>query len=523
MNKNIWLCGCLLLFAVWSCNSNWDDYFSMEKEVGDETVVSELNLMDYLKTQSEYSVFVSLLQETGYDADLSRNQVLTVWAPLNENLSAAIAGMNLANKKRLVRNHINNVALYNSKLNRKVGSEIQSLEGKLLGITKESGVFCIDGQSVIKSNQVCQNGVVHGIEGIIFPRQNIYECIMECGDDFSFFRDSLIAFNDTIFRPDLSFPKGVDEVGNTIYDSVFVIENMYFGNEKVDIRNEKNEYTLFLPDDQAMNKMFTTMSDYFNEIGREFTIDDTIKVMDWVRRAVLHNGRITNYEAIRNRYSMYSKLWRTDKQLVETNYQKCSNGYVYRATDISMPSSTYLEKIVIYPHYIFYLPQEKQDSYYSINSCISVNKTIWPNDKNQETAYLQICSDKVPDAERDPLASFTFKSVTRDIYGTIDSTKVMPGVYKLSASYRTYANNKVKLYINGDYFFEFNPNQPKHNYVPIADAGKKDVTNNGLVADSIVIQGKYGFHALDIKLENSGKGYRMTPQYFVLEPTDANY
>lgn len=532
MNKYIWLWGCLLLLAVCSCNNKWDEYFSEDKEIGEETVVSNLNLLDYLKTQDEYTVFASLLEETGYDVELSRNQVLTVWIPQNGELTAAITNMELKDKKRLVKNHINNVALYNSKLNRKIGSEIQSQEGKLLMIDKQDGVFYIDGHAVLRSNQVCQNGVIHGIEGVLLPRKNIYEHLLECGDDYSLFRDSLLYFNDTIFRPDLSVPNGVDEVGNTIYDSVFVIENKYFLNSGVDIRNEKAEYTLFLPDNKAMSGMLTYMHSYFKQIGREFSGDDTIKVMDWIRRAVLHKGLITNYEAATNRYSVFSKLWRTDKQLVETNYRTCSNGLVYKATSVRIPSSMYMEKIAIYPHYIFYLPKEEQSSYYSLEDCLSVDKTIWTSDKSRETAYVQICSDKVPQNDRNPMAAFNFKSVTRDIYGTIDSTRVMPGVYKLSASYRGYANNKVKLYINGDLIAEFNPAESasggeprkgKFEYIPIEDAGKKDLYRNGLVADSIVIREEYGYHSLNLKLENSGKGYRMTPEYFVLEPTDANY
>ena len=102
----------------------------------------------------------------------------------------------------------------------------------------------------------------------MIPRQNIYEYLLECGDNYSIFRDSLLYFNDTIFRPDLSFPKGVDEIGNTVYDSVFVIENKYFCNSSIDIQNEKSEYTLFLPDNNSMKNMLTYMHDYFQQIGR---------------------------------------------------------------------------------------------------------------------------------------------------------------------------------------------------------------------------------------------------------------
>ena len=47
MNKNIWIGICLLLLGMCSCNSKWDDYFSENSEMGEETVVSNLNLLDY--------------------------------------------------------------------------------------------------------------------------------------------------------------------------------------------------------------------------------------------------------------------------------------------------------------------------------------------------------------------------------------------------------------------------------------------------------------------------------------------
>lgn len=80
------------------------------------------------------------------------------------------------------------------------------------------------------------------------------------------------------------------------------------------------------------------MTNYFVQIGREITTADTVKMMDWFLRSILHSGKITNYEASRDRKSVFGELWRTDKQLVETNYQECSNGLVYNISRFHVPT-----------------------------------------------------------------------------------------------------------------------------------------------------------------------------------------
>lgn len=521
------------LFAglIYSCDTAWDKHFDNNSEV-EGAEVSNLNLLDYLKTQEDYSSFVQLLEETGIADELSRNQVLTVWAPDNESM-ATVSGLDSLSKVRLAKNHINYVALYNSKLANK--TEIQSMEGKLLPLSRKSGVYYIDEHAVIRSNQVCQNGVVHGIEGVLVPQKNIYEYIMECGPDYSVFRDTLVAHNDTIFDPKASFPKGVDEVGNTIYDSVFVISNPYF--EKGDPRKETSEFTMFIPNNEIMHAMLTDMTNYFVQIGREITTADTVKMMDWFLRSILHSGKITNYEASRDRKSVFGELWRTDKQLVETNYQECSNGLVYNISRFHVPTFMYLEKIVIYPSYIFYLPTEEQQNYYTINKGNSFTKNTWSESGKyedgtsvgkKETAYFVICGDK----ETDKMvadAYVSFKSVTRDIYGNIDTTKVMPGIYKVCCSFRAYAMPKIDIFIN-DLLVAANVNvgpggqNPRKgmDYVLPSNAGVEGA-RNGMVNDKFEIPESAGYHALDIKMVNSGKGYRIVPEWVILIPSDENY
>lgn len=103
----------LLLFT--GCQDDWSDFYK-NSEGGETDASATENLLEYLKSVPEYSEFVKLLEETKVSEELTRNQVLTVWAPTNATMPADVATMSDKDKVTLCKNHINYVALYNTKL-----------------------------------------------------------------------------------------------------------------------------------------------------------------------------------------------------------------------------------------------------------------------------------------------------------------------------------------------------------------------------------------------------------------------
>ena len=498
------------LLMCCGCQKAWDNYFEDKEET--EGVVNQMNLLDYMRTKAEYAGFLKILEETGVDSELAKDQMLTVWALPNELIPQEIASYTMAEKKRFIRNHINNVALYKSKLdgNRKV----LTLEGKVLTTEMNESIFFIDGHAVTHMNQICLNGVVHELKGPLMPRKNIYEFMMECGDEFSMFRDTLNHYNDTVFRPDLSMPLGVNEWGSTVYDSVFVIENPFF--VKKDLRNEEEDLTLILPSNKAMKQMLINITNYFQTVNREFTAKDTSEIMRWLIQSVIHDSRITNYAGVVNRISVFGTSWRTDKQLVQEDYTECSNGTVYIASSITYPKSRYMEEVEIHPNYIFFSTEENQKAWASWTE--DVTSAAPTTMDSHELLYIN-CLQSAD-------AAFEFSSVVKNIYGDIYEVSVMPGIYRLCTSFRSFSCGNIKLYVVTDEgeeeIVEFNASNKKYNYIPKGDTSKKD-GNNGLLIEKFEVKAEWGYNPLRLKIVNTGKRDRMTPEYFLLTPTSDNY
>ena len=487
----------LLLFT--GCQDDWSDYYKNSE--GGETDASSAteNLLEQLKNIPEYSEFVKLLEETKVSEELTRNQVLTVWAPTNATMPAEIATMSDEDKTILCKNHINYVALYNTKLtDNKV---IKTLAGKNL-IVKENGTdrFSFDGQEVTKLNQKCTNGVIHEISGWLMPRKNIFEYILSAGPEYSIIRDSLLARCDTVFKPGLSFPLGVDELGNTIYDSVFVIENSLL-EYKSDIRSEDEDFTMFLPTDQSIHDMYEEMEDYFTSSGSYMTNKDTVKFFGWLLRSIIHQGKIETYAG--SFTSPYGYEWRTDKQLVASgSYQSFSNGYVYEVSKIHIPKFMYLTSMRCYATYLSELPEDKIDDYLTMGNVTSYNLKQAYNGHT----IVQVLGNK-----SEPAAWYEFKTLTKDLDGNLIDGKISPGLYKINASYRTWLCGNVRLSFNGEEAITFNCNQTKYNYLP------------GEVLKSYEVKEEWGFNMLRVKQEDVGLKGRLMLEYIEFIPTDENY
>ena len=127
MKKIIYAAICLVTILA-GCNKKWDTHYGEE-----EGTVSPLNLLDYLKSQPQYSAFVAKLEQYDLAEELERDQNLTIWAVSNEKMSALEALGE--DTKFILRYHINSLMYDNTKL--KSGLRVMTFNGKYLSIDKE--------------------------------------------------------------------------------------------------------------------------------------------------------------------------------------------------------------------------------------------------------------------------------------------------------------------------------------------------------------------------------------------------
>ncbi len=201
----------------------------------------------------------------------------------------------------------------------------------------------IEKLKITKFDQVCTNGVMHEIAGVMMPLKNVMEYLLECGDDYSIFRDSLLAYNDTVFRPDLSYAIGVNEVGQTLYDSVFDINNTLL--KSVDFADEKYSSTLFLPSNEVIGEMIGELNVFYDGLGLKTTHTDTLLAYNFILRASFLGSELTNLSGRKYIYTSGGKTLRLDKQLISTNYDKCSNGVVYKFERAYVPRGQFMSKV----------------------------------------------------------------------------------------------------------------------------------------------------------------------------------
>lgn len=493
---------------LFSCQNNWDDHYTQESGNSDGEDAS-MNLLEYLEAKPDYSEFVKLLKETGVAEQLTRNQVLTVWAPTNATFPAAeLAAMPEKDKITLCENHLNYIALYNTKLSD--SKLVKSLAGKNLEI-KEPVLdqFSIDGKNVVELNGRCTNGVVHEIDGWLIPRKSIYEYIVEAGPEYSIFRDTLLSYNDTIFKPGSSFPLDVDSLGNTIYDSVFVIENPLMS--MADLRDEDDEFTLFLPSNAVFEGMYRDMKEYFDGVGEEFSHDDSVRFFRWTLNAVIHKDRIENYTG--DLRSVAGLRWLAEKEPVGER-ENLSNGYIYKLSRLNIPKYIYLRTLTFYPYETF-IAHEGQpdlgDYIWAEDGKINVydGKEHEGQDGTQKWDGRNLLY--VTGSTKAPYVKLYFKTVTKDRWGNYIDGKVSSGIYDIRVSWRTYLCKNVKMSVNDKEVKTFNANSASFSYTP------------GLVIEDFTMPEEWGYNMLTVKFEDVGAAGRLVPEYVVFEPTEDNY
>lgn len=421
------------ILSLSSCEDTWDKHF--ENAGQGEGNRSSSNLYEYLQEKPEYSEFFSLIQSTVAGQELAKNQILTCWAVNNEGMPD-ISALDSVGREKLVKNHINNMALYTPKLSD--GKIIKMLSGKnlILQLSDSTG-YVLDGVGVRNMNQLCANGVVHELAKAVMPRQNVFEYMMDAGEEYSIFRNYLLEQSDTLFRPDLSFPVGVNETGNTVYDSVFSISNPFF--DEADIQNENEDYTLFLPCDDVIREAISEISGFY---GRGLTESDTLEFFDWIMKAVFYDEKIENYNTHVALESVFKKDWRTAYQKIAGAPFEASNGLVYKMQKMHVPQNLLVKSYenLLSATYQKLDEQQREEFVTLTNAKDNVNFAYTWNSKK----YVQIYY--VANA---PERSFTWTMTDTDAKGNTVAARVVPGTYKVQMAFRPYYCGKQSVSVNG--------------------------------------------------------------------------
>lgn len=518
---------CLAVAASACRQKVWDDHFN---STGDgDAIVSPLNLLDYLKSVPEYSRFVEKLEELEIAAQLTRDQNLSVWVVPNAVMDQ-LAGMGL-DERYVMNYHLNLLTFDYTKL--KSGLRIQTLSGKYIQVERVSDEIMVGDSRITKGNQLCRNGVVHEIDALMRPDESIYDYLEALGTEYSIIRDSVLALNDTIFDVANSVPIGVDPTGNTLYDSVFVITNPIFN--AANIRSEFSQVTMFLPSNAVIQQCFEDLGTLYDQFGKDFLREDSLKAYQWIREAVFYNRVIEDYGSERDLVSAFGRLWRTDVQQVNADFRRMSNGRVYEVTHLKIPNNVHIAMIKQLFHYYEFVPEADRPALFTLNNVTDIVPTnrdhvTFPT-LGIELTYRTLVVRGALIPGQPASIDFTPIMLENNPDGSVGYrvVEVPPGEYNLYMGFRSSAHPFVNIYVDGRQIanrLNVEPSTP-WNY----DRNTNTVSGTryngwGGLVGPVTIDGD-GVRSFRIKVEfaglSTGSAETLEPYHWALVPTQNNY
>lgn len=326
----------ILFFAIfWQCTDPWDEHIE-----GNEGIPGN-ELLKEIKDNSELSQFYALLQTTGIDKELSNSKIFTVWAPINEALSATNIPEDAMELSTFVWNHISYERISYS------GNDFitrhKMASGKYLEINTKNST--IDGVELLGTqDNVATNGVLHMIKASLNVKKNIWDYLKESTYGKKQI-DYILSQNKEVFNPDIATKTGVDPTtGAAIYDTLSGMETVNaFLSYVVDIKNEDEKYTFFILTDEAIKAELQRFRKYYQKTTDEKT--DSLTMWHIIKDLSV-SGAYAYDELDNDIYSIENVNLPINKSAVIDTYD-ASNGKVYVLNSLTVAATERIKPIII--------------------------------------------------------------------------------------------------------------------------------------------------------------------------------
>ncbi len=256
------LSGCMAgLF--FSCSDTWNEHYDSNKESNGK------DLYATLQQQPNLSKFTRMIEICGLKEKFSGSETYTVWTPTNETLSDVklenLSKEDSALVKQIVYNHI---ARYNHST-----AEIEYAAKRVLMLNAKKYLFQRNGENyffagkeVLQKNVVCTNGVMHTLNAEIPIEWNVWEFLKKA-DGISNIRRVICQYDTVFFDRARSQKIGIDEHGNTVYDSLLTVRNLLCESSWGWLYDEDSIYTCVFPSDAAFQQLHLDYKPYFKSNG----------------------------------------------------------------------------------------------------------------------------------------------------------------------------------------------------------------------------------------------------------------
>jgi hypothetical protein len=327
----------ILLLA--SCTKEWDDHFTVYPETVDQ------NVWDAMSDDPEIADFINLLEEFQYDTLFQSDIPYTLFVPSNDALAQYLS-LNEVDTT-LLNYHIVTHFIQSASIEGK--RKVQTLSTKYALFERAGTQTTLDGISLKNESPLYNNGKYFVLEEVAKPLPNLYEFYKV---NNPVLRDYIDSQDSIILDRERSKPIGFDDDGNTVYDSVNIVYNL-FEAEYFPVSVESRNYTatFVFPQKEDYEEALTVMAQDLNIPG--YTDYSNIP-LDWQYNILMPH--LLEQGVFLNMIEPEEFIWKTEKdtlklqnilgdsiQILYTPVDKsiCSNGYAYNYESFSIPDSLY--------------------------------------------------------------------------------------------------------------------------------------------------------------------------------------
>lgn len=431
--------------AFTSCSELKDDdhYKNAESVINNaELKIVEMSSQQYIESRSDLSSMSQLFVSQGiYDELQQKGQLSTLLVVTNDNYSAPAE-----NAEFITRSHVSDISI--SPANLENGTRLMMWHGKYVNVSIDSlGLqgniidHVLFNNGAVKEVIKTTTGYIYVLSDMIQTPTSLKDYIDQLPDDYSIFRDMVQASGGKEFDRANSKAIGINEQGNTVYDSVFIYTNTFFDEVGFDMNSESLTATMLLFSNDVINDALDNAHQRLEawELERP---DSIIKL--WILKTAFFNKRYSAAEIqttdVQDLKSIYNTQWRTSVQKVDAqNPIELSNGIVYRVTRLHIPTNVLIYRLKDYFYYYENCTDEEKANYYKVTnmkfkSCDTEVTAwtpwagVWPLHENRVLRF-----DKDPSDLQDSEGfQIDFTPIKRYDDGTIRAYLVPPGAYRLA-------------------------------------------------------------------------------------------
>lgn len=367
-NKFIYLLAFSAVMLLGACSELSDkDYFkNIETTVNsDELVVVDMSSEEYLSKEPEYSSINELFKSHGiFTALEQKNQLSTMLVVENSDFQAP-AGKE-AEIDNAVKAHVSDIAVSPANLKTEGNNmRIMMWHGKYINVDLDDAArnegkiagHIMFGTSAVKKMVKTNSGYIYVLSSLLNIPKSIYDYITNLDDNYSILRDSILASGTKEFDKKNSKPIGVNDEGNTVYDSVFIYKNTHFLEKNFDLSSESLTATLLLTSNAVVEEAIADAKVRLQKWGlwdewnaeRQYNFEYTMR--HWIMDAAFFDKKLTPETLLSKDEendmltSIFSKYWKTSVQQINPTPIELSNGIAYQVTRLHIPNNVLIWRL----------------------------------------------------------------------------------------------------------------------------------------------------------------------------------